>query len=333
MLNLISICESPNKLEIIRIIKLIIDIIRITIPLIIIISSLYKFLRYFIKLWDFEVQNTFKKVLTNSVISLLVYFVPLIITFGINLKFPEYKDCVNVNLNIIENLYVKQLDEYIDKLDSNPNYDDIDSARKIASNIRNDELKKEYNDKLDNIEKIVNSKVDFKNNYGGNIYMGDSRTVALSDVLYDNEQMVAKNGAKLNDFLEHIQTAKEILNNNKDKSYNIILNYGVNDTQDVYGYCAAYTNFIKDIKDTNRIYLVSVNPVNDETKKRETSKVLEFNDIIKSCMSNIDNLTYCDVYNTTSHEEWIDKYLKSDGLHYNSDGNEYIHSQVLSCIK
>lgn len=333
MMNILSICLNPSNLQIIRFIRLIIDLVRIIIPIVLMGNIFYNLIKYFIKLWDFEVQNTFFKVLKNSFISLSIYFIPLIIISFINIIFPEYKNCTNVNLNIIQTLYINEIDNKLPLLNDDINYNELDNVKKIVSNIKNEELKKEYTKVLDKVKKEIDSNIYFKNNYGGNIYVGDSRTLALKNIVEENEIVVSKNGGKLNDFLNQTEKIKEILNKNKGKTYNIVLNYGVNDLNNVYGYCAAYTNFLNDINSSHKIYLVSVYPVNDETKRVETKNVLKFNDIIKSCMSKVENLTYCDVYNSATYQDWLDKYLLPDGIHYNRTGNEYIHDKVVYCIK
>ena len=79
MMSILSICLNPSNLQIIRFIRLIIDLVRIIIPIVLMGNIFYNLIKYFIKLWDFEVQNTFFKVLKNSFISLSIYFIPLII--------------------------------------------------------------------------------------------------------------------------------------------------------------------------------------------------------------------------------------------------------------
>lgn len=185
---------------------------------------------------------------------------------------------------------------------------------------------------VNNIKEINEKNNEFKKNYNGNIFMGDSRTVQLKDVVKEKDIIIAKNGGKIKEFLNHSITAKEILNNNSKYSYNIILNYGVNDLDDVYEYVIAYKDFIKEVGSKHRIYIVSVNPVDASKRINKNYKINEFNRIIKNELSNIDNVKYCDVNSLTNNSVWIDKYLKPDGLHYNETGNKFIYDSVISCM-
>ena len=58
----------------------------------------------------------------------------------------------------------------------------------------------------------------------------------------------------------------------------------------------------------------------------------EFNNNIKSCMSGITNVKYCDVYGSTSLDTWEKSYISSDDIHYTTEGYKFIHSKIKNCI-
>ena len=170
-------------------------------------------------------------------------------------------------------------------------------------------------------------------NISGTIYMGDSRTngLKLYGGLSSDEQVFATDGGGYNSFLGHITSVNNVLSNGK--SYNIVLNYGVNDLGNSSKYCEKYKSFINSVNSKNNVYVMSVNPVNDGgSKYAKNSSIETFNSSIKSCISGLKNVKYCDVYGSTSINEWTSKYISSDAIHYNSDGYKYIHSKIKSCI-
>ncbi len=330
---LLNICDEPSSLEIIMIVSIVINLLRTIIPLVLILDVIYDFIKFFVKLWDFEVQNTFKKFFKNAIISLLIYFIPLIISFILVHLAPQYNNCINVNNDLIQKLYINHAKERISNLNESSNISDINEVKNIINNIKNNNIKVNFLDKIENLESKINSNNYFNDNYSGNIYIGDSRTVGLKNVLLDNEKKFAISGGKTQQFIINAEETKKELSKNPNKTYNIILNYGVNDLIDAYDYCSLYTDFIKEIEPNHRIYLVSVNPVNDEKTKAQNYSIEQFNNILKSCTEKLENVNYCDVYNSTTMDDWLDNYISKDGLHYTEKGYEYIHSKILSCIK
>lgn len=81
------------------------------------------------------------------------------------------------------------------------------------------------------------------------------------------------------------------------------------------------------------MYMSCLYPVNDSgSEYAKNSSIETFNSSIKSCISGLKNVKYCDVYGSTLINEWTNKYISIDAIHYNSDGYKYIHSKIKSCI-
>ena len=184
------------------------------------------------------------------------------------------------------------------------------------------------------------------------IYLGDSRISAFRGIksdlgINDNKEAIfATAGAKYDErFIANMTDAKKLINSNKDKTYAITVNYGVNAKRTYKGFCNYYENFIKSIDKKHEFYIVSVNPF-DESKvtaykdDNTNAKVETFNDYMENtCISQIKSnvpdakIYYCDVYNAIPLSEWAKRgYVSKDGIHYTTEGSKFIHNEIKKCI-
>lgn len=167
----------------------------------------------------------------------------------------------------------------------------------------------------------------------GTIFMGDSRTngLKLNADLPSTDKVVAKDSGGYNDFVSHINTVNGYLSDGK--SYNIVLNYGVNDLGNSSKYCDKYKSFINSVNSKNKVYVVSVNPVCDSgSKYAKNATIKEFNRTIKSCIYGLKNTKYCDVYGSASMNVWEESYISGDSIHYTPNGYKYIYSVIKKCM-
>mgnify|MGYP004503130035 CR=1 FL=1 len=389
---ILSLCDVPEVLEVLQIVEVVIMAFRIAAPIILIVSGMITLMNT-IKSGNEDLLAKSKKILINKIIAaVLIFFVPLLVKLIIMLAGgdTDYKNCININESTINSAYSSNANRYMDSAQSNLSRSDYDRAQSSINKITDEDLKKKYQDRLDEIGKLLDesgnsngngSSGGYNNttttrysgggNYGNNgnntttrnssggagnengsggnggvgqkttspsstmagtYYLGDSRTNGLASALGANESVIAKDGGNYNDFVTHSATLKSKLNNSTG-NYNVVLNYGVNDLGNVNKYCEGYKSLANTIGSNHKVYVVSVNPMNDNTKWNATNaSINNFNSSMKSCISSVSNITYCDVNSTASNAKWVSDYLSSDGLHYNSNGYKYIHSKILSCI-
>lgn len=173
------------------------------------------------------------------------------------------------------------------------------------------------------------------------VVVGDSRMSLIDDdkdmVKPANFMFVAKSGMKiawLED--EALPEVAKILENKKFK-YHIVVNMGVNDlnNEEYKGdeiaeeYFKLYSKLAKENSDSE-VYILSVNPIDDEkinakwsTNNRTTNEIKLFNKTIQKelAKSNLDNMHYCDSYNSIDFETY-------DGLHYTEETNKKIINYI-----
>lgn len=386
---ILSLCDVPEVLEVLQIVEVIIMAFRIAVPIILIVSGMITLMNT-IKSGDEDLLAKSKKVLINKIIAaVLIFFVPLLVELVILVAGgdTDYKNCINIKESTINSAYSSTADRFLDSAQNNLSRSDYDRAKSNINKISDEDLKKKYQSRLDEIDKLLgesgnsngngsnggnntttkysgggnygnNGNITTKNSNGGagngngsggnggggqkvtspssimagTYYLGDSRTNGLASALGTNESVIAKDGGNYNDFVTHSATLKSKLNNSTG-NYNVVLNYGVNDLGNVNKYCEGYKSLANTIGSNHKVYVVSVNPMNDNTKWNATNaSINSFNSSMKSCISSVSNITYCDVNSTASNDKWVSDYLSSDGLHYNTNGYKYIHSEILSCI-
>ena len=373
---ILSLCDVEEVQQILGIVKMIVDFIKIIVPIILMVSAMIT-LMLDIKAGNEDALDKSKKLLINKAIdAVLIFFVPTLVDLVLNLAAgeTEYKKCFNVssaaptNETSINNAstYLTSAESSLDRKDYNKAYDSINK-------LEDETLKNEYLSRLEKLDELIkeNEKTSktthttrrittnnggYENNSGnitittrrntttnrtttkasnkqvaGSYYLGDSRTVGMSSTLDSNEKSIAKVGGNYTDFITHSSSLKNELYNKTD-NYNIVLNYGVNDLYNSSKYCTGYKDLASSLGSNYKIYVVSVNPVDDSKGWNATNKdINSFNSSIKSCISGVSNMKYCDVSSKATTSAW--KNYLSDGLHYTNDGYKFIHSKIKECMK
>ena len=190
-------------------------------------------------------------------------------------------------------------------------------------------------------ERINNSKV---------IVVGDSRMEFIKDDedidVPFNFEFVAKSSTHIDWFTDTaVDRIEDILDEKENDEYSVVINMGVNDLnwlKEDYDeknlsddYFEAYKELIKKYPEV-KFYLLSVNPLDEKmikekipNNKRSNKSIEKYNGYLKEKTedSDIDNLAYCDSYNTL-------KFKTKDGLHYTQDTNKDIINYIANgCVQ
>lgn len=195
------------------------------------------------------------------------------------------------------------------------------------------------NDAEVNEEDIVNNDVPeniLTNKNDNFIFIGDSRTVAYKDIVevdkYDFVTFISEDSIG-HDWLE--KTAIEKLNTRfetTDLNYNVILNLGINDLENIDKYINTY-NELANKNPKHNFFVVSLNKVNTEEmikngyNKMENSNIEEFNINMKKSLAS--NIHFIDTY---SYYKDKDLYT-NDGLHYTKNSSSDILNYISDYIK
>lgn len=347
---LLSICDNPDVLKVMRIINIVINVIKIAVPILLIIFIMIELLG---AISDEEKLN---KVLSSSVrkfiAAVMIFLIPTVVQLIVVVVEGNYetsegvKNCLrDLSLDSINEIYITQAYEAVEKVESTHDQNDYANALIAVSKVQNidEDTYRNLKNELESIDLdkkpsgSATSDSGSSNNsttYTKNLFMGDSRTEGMASIIGSNGEVVAETGAGLSKFTgDHSSAVKDRLTTG---GYNVVLNYGVNDytvpKTDATAYCNAYTDFINKYGSKNKIIVVSVNPVDDEKSDwAKNSTIAEFNEKINKCIDG-KNASYCDVYGSISLDKWkSNNYI--DGIHYTKDGYQYIYSKITNCMK
>ncbi len=176
------------------------------------------------------------------------------------------------------------------------------------------------------------------------IYMGDGRTFAYKRIskkieMDETKEAVIARYKTTHDkyFEDQINKAIENVSNNKKDT--VVLNYGINDVDKYEEYCDGYIKLAKQMDNNDEMFIVSVNPVNDETSDSvKNTDVKRFNNYMQNtCIPKIksvtSNIKYCDTGSKLPIERWLKyNYIQDDGIHYTNAGYKYIYTNIKKCI-
>lgn len=161
---------------------------------------------------------------------------------------------------------------------------------------------------------------------GRHIWFGDSRTVGMRSAVGDNGDIwIAQDGKGYDwfngDGLTQVNLAKQA-------GDTIVINFGVNDPNNVKQYIKRINELASTDWKNNKVVVMSVNPVEDGRSSKTTDKqVNEFNKAMKAGL-NGSNIQFVDTYSTMKKNGFNTK----DGLHYTVDTYKKLHDDLLKKV-
>ena len=116
-----SLCETAEVLNVIRIIKTFITIIKIAVPILLIVSAMTAYLK---AATSGDLQKSNKALLNKVLAGVIIFLVPTIVSVIINVAWPdsEVNQClVNATSENIEKVRIEHTNDLIDRLENNFN--------------------------------------------------------------------------------------------------------------------------------------------------------------------------------------------------------------------
>lgn len=157
--------------------------------------------------------------------------------------------------------------------------------------------------------------------YSKIIFIGDSRTVGLSQAI-DNDldiEFICEVGKGLT-WIKEQEIEKFI----EDKNNLVLINLGVNDLYN----CSNYVRFFSNLNKYNNICYVSIYPVDEEKEECygysvRNVDIENFNSTMK------ENFNYIDVYSILNEEGFETR----DGIHYKEVTYKKIYNEIVNFLK
>ena len=165
-----SFCDSPDILKIMRLIRMVIMIVKIVVPLALMISLMLGFVRAIIdKNQDAlqkELNNATKKMISAVLIFLIPTFVTLII--GVASSDITYAACFNnATRENIDKAYVARAQKFLAEANESLSRPDYLAASTAISNIKDEEQKEELKKQLDELKEKMDEKEKSMRNTSG----------------------------------------------------------------------------------------------------------------------------------------------------------------------
>ena len=236
--------------------------------------------------------------------------------------------------------YIYHIDEFVTNTLTSSSYQ---SNRKAAS------VSVEVKDKAGNsntIECTVKIKEPPKpqtNKTEYTIFVGDSRTEDMclfaKSHMKSTDQCVAEVGKSLSWFKQTaVPKVNNILNSNPNRTYNIIIDLGVNGLtpSSASNYAEEYNKLKNNAWQKHNVVVTSVTPVhearfsNSYGRSNFNSQIKEFNNNLQNNLSS--NILYCDIYNDVLSLIQNTQNVSPDGLHYTTSGYIVIYNLKNDCL-
>ena len=158
---IISICSDPKILEIMRLVNIFINIIRIIVPILLIFSLMFKFMSVIKTGNENELAKVKKSSVINVVAAVLIFLIPNIISIIVKIGFKEndYDKCLEVNNITITEAYEDKMEKLVLKAEETLNINDYSNALSYLNNIKDENKRKSYEERL----KVIKEKIDENN--------------------------------------------------------------------------------------------------------------------------------------------------------------------------
>ena len=155
---ILSICELPEFLKVVKIVKIVITIIKIVVPILLMISAMIDLVK---AVTNAELNKMTKPIVTKVVAAILVFMIPTLVDviFTITMTEKTYNNCfTNATDERIRQIYIENMDALIEKAKKEETTSAIGDAKNYLVNIKDQDLKDKYQKEIDEIEKALEEK-------------------------------------------------------------------------------------------------------------------------------------------------------------------------------
>ena len=333
-------------------VRSLIRLIQIIVPVLIILLGSTDLLKVIFGNNKDDLSNAFKKLvprlIAGSAVFLVIYLVRIFIgLLGSNNEgFMACVSCFTYDSGKCHEYEVEKEDNSDEKTAAEKEREEREKKREEARKKNEEEAAKYKDDKDKGGSTTSSAKPGTKT-----IFVGDSRTVGMCAAITGQwgKCQFSNGGAYVNGndiyvaegsmgyaWFEStaVPAINNILKNDPNTTYNIISNMGVNWLlSDVDKYIVKYKELSNGAWKNHNIIIASVNPVNETIEKQNgyatrQEDIVKFNSKIKTGISGLSNVKYCDTYNAI-----INNFQTGDGLHYTATTYKNIYNHMVACIK
>ncbi len=148
---ILSICDDPDVLSVMRIIIIVINIVKIIVPIILIITGMISFTKAVV---DSDYQKPLKQLVTKVVAAILVFFIPTFVSIVVNIFDTKdiYYSCIeNATKEKIEEGYVNRAKLYVLNAKNSLSISYYQYAVGKVNKLKNSSAKEELTNELNSV--------------------------------------------------------------------------------------------------------------------------------------------------------------------------------------
>ncbi len=157
---ILSICDDPKILEIMRIVNIAINIIRIVVPIILIFVLMIKLMGAVTKSDEDGLQKVMKTAPKNILAAALVFLVPFFVRMVVKITAPdsEYEKCISItSLEEIEEIYEQNMEELVSRAEETKTSSDYATAYDYLKYVKDEDKRQEYEERLEKVRSEIDS--------------------------------------------------------------------------------------------------------------------------------------------------------------------------------
>ena len=158
---ILSICNNPDVLEIFRIIKIFILIIRIVVPILLILSVMIAYFKSVMSSDNDSLKLTNKSVISKIIAAILIFFIPTFVSILGNISSSDnaYKSCINMSTKEgISELRYDIAKKTVDRAYETINSSDYNIALSNVNKIKDPGIKASLEEKMKTIKEYLDLK-------------------------------------------------------------------------------------------------------------------------------------------------------------------------------
>ena len=355
----LSPCQQPDVLQIIRIIKTIMQIICIVIPICVFIFVTIDFVKNVIASSEKDIEGNTKLAIKRILMGVAVFLVPTIVMAVNNMLGSlgvDYASCLTnatkagiAKAKVNYKAYQESLNNQINNTINNNKEDKPSSGGIVNRDNGFSNLKGHTEDNNSSGSGGSTSESGGDGASGGGtggtrgdnsdgtkkvLYVGDSRTVGMCNAMKITSDCIAEEGKGLSWLkTKNADIKRKTSSSQTTNPYNVVVfNLGVNDCKGKNS-AANYAEFYNQYAEYNKnvkVVVTSVTQVLNSVAKKNgytviNADIISFNKELKNKLNS--NVQYCDVYGPiTGHV------VSSDGMHYDNETYKLVYETIQKCV-
>ena len=154
---ILSVCDMPEVLRVMRIVNIVIKIIRIIVPILLMVSAMIDLVR---AVTNSELNKITKPMVAKVVAAVLIFFIPVFVRMIAIIadNDREYEKCLaDITSEDIQKAYTNQAEALVERAEKSKLLSDYNNAIVYINNIKDADQKSDYQKRLEEVKKEIDA--------------------------------------------------------------------------------------------------------------------------------------------------------------------------------